>query len=234
MNEASAYEQNQRQDMDALVREFLPLVKKIALYWSGRLPQSIELDDLIQVGLVGLIQASESYDASKGASFATYASIRVKGAILDEVRRYDWVPRSLQQKMKQASEAISQVEARTGRTATDRDVADELGVPLEQYQKMSGEFTGCRIASLDAIDMEGVDPDANPAFSVEDSGFKQALADAIQQLPEKEKMMMSLYYSDELNLKEIGAIMGVTESRVSQIHGQALVRLRSRLISWTN
>lgn len=234
MNEASAYEQHQRQDMDELVREFLPLVKKIALYWSARLPPSIELDDLMQVGLMGLIQAGESYDMSKGASFATYASIRVKGAMLDEVRRYDWVPRSLQQKMKQASEAINQVEARTGRAAGDREVADELGLSLEQYQKMSSEFTSCRIASLDATEMEGEDEDANPAASVEDAGFKHALVDAIHLLPEKEQMMMSLYYSDELNLKEIGAIMGVSESRVSQIHGQALVRLRSRLSDWTS
>ena len=128
MNDASAYDREQRRSMDDLVRDYLPLVKKIALHWSARLPPVIELDDLMQVGLMGLIQASENYDSSQGASFATYASIRVKGAILDEVRRNDWVPRSVQQKMAQVSAAIQRVEARLGAAANAADIAGELGV----------------------------------------------------------------------------------------------------------
>jgi len=233
MNEANAYRQGQRQGMDELVREFLPLVKKIALYWAARLPQSIELDDLMQVGLMGLLQASETYDPAQGASFATYASIRVKGAMLDEVRRNDWVPRSLQQKMKQVAEAIRRVEARTGGAAGDRDIADELGITLEEYQGIAGELTCCRMSSLDEREVEEEDSGASPAARVEDAGFRQAMANEIALLPDKEQMVMSLYYAEELNLKEIGEVLGVSESRVSQIHGQALVRLRARLTDWT-
>ena len=219
--------------MDELVREYLPLVKKIALYWTARLPAAVELDDLMQVGLIGLIQASESYDSSKGASFATYATIRVKGAMLDEVRRNDWVPRSLQQKMKQVSESIRRVEARMGRAADDRDIANELGVTLQEYQKLAGQLTCCRMTSLEGRDDEEAGDGPDPSAHLENLGFRQALVDAIKVLPEKEQLMMSLYYSDELNLKEIGAILGVSESRVSQIHGQALARLRSHLTDWT-
>tara|TARA_R110002110_G_C13470513_1_gene720879 strand:- start:116563 stop:117267 length:705 start_codon:yes stop_codon:yes gene_type:complete len=233
MSEASAYDQTRRDGMDQLVHEYLPLVKKLALYWSARLPPSIEIDDLMQVGLMGLIQASENYDASQGASFATYAAIRVKGAMLDEVRRNDWVPRTLQQKMRLVTDAIRQVEARNGTVAADREIADELGISLEEYQKMSGEITSCRMTTLGDSDADVMDAENNPAASFENAGFKRALVEQIQSLPEKEQLMMSLYYSEELNLKEIGAIMGVSESRVSQIHGQALARLKSRLGDWT-
>ena len=232
MNEANAYQQNQAQNLDGIVEEFLPLVKRIALFWSARLPPTIELDDLIQVGLLGLIQASETYDASQGASFATYASIRVKGAMLDEVRRNDWVPRSLQQKMKQVTQAIRSAESRTGRAAKDRDIADELGVSLDEYQKVATELTWIRMSSLDEREQEAPDANSTPVAAIEKAGFQQSLTEAIGSLPEKEQLMMSLYYVEELNLKEIGEIMGVSESRVSQIHGQSLARLRVRLTDW--
>ncbi|MCB1679675.1 MAG: RNA polymerase sigma factor FliA [Halioglobus sp.] len=237
MNDASAYDREQRRSMDDLVRDYLPLVKKIALHWSARLPPVIELDDLMQVGLMGLIQASENYDSSQGASFATYASIRVKGAILDEVRRNDWVPRSVQQKMAQVSAAIQRVEARLGAAANAADIAGELGVSLQAYQTVAAELTCARMTSLEDAVLDtadtGADTGADPAASLEDAGFRRALAEAIQFLPDKEQLMMSLYYTDELNLKEIGAVLGVSESRVSQIHGQALARLRARLAHWT-
>ncbi len=233
MSGASAYQQVSRQDMDRLVTEYLPLVKKIAMYWSARLPASIELDDLMQVGMIGLIQASESYDASRGAGFGTYASIRIKGAIIDEVRRNDWVPRSVQKKMADVATAVSAVEARTGAVAGDRDIAQQLGVSLEDYYKITAELTCCRMTSLDQQELEHADESGGPVPELEEAAFRQVMADEILRLPEKEQLMMSLYYGDELNLKEIGLIMGVSESRVSQIHGQALARLRSRMSDWS-
>lgn len=242
MNEAAVYAETQRSSVDNVVSDYLPLVKKIGLHLVARLPQEVELDDLLQVGLIGLIQARESYDASQGASFATYAGIRIKGAMLDEVRRNDWLPRSVQQKMKQVGNAIKQVEARLGRPANDQEIADELGISLEEYHDISSQLASCRMVSLDEPGLnresEGAldrsEGDNDPFANLEDEGFRQALAAAIQSLPEKEQLVMSLYYSEELNLKEIGAVMEVSESRISQIHGQALARIRTRLSEWVS
>lgn len=232
MNQASVYAQSQREHSVNLVEDYLPLVKKIGLHLVAKLPDSVELDDLLQVGMIGLIQARDSFDASQGASFATYAGIRIKGAMLDEVRRNDWVPRSVQQKIKQVSEAVNQVEARLAGPASSQEIADELGVSLQEYQEIAGELACCRMTSLDDVDVEGEGSDIDPFARIEGDDFKQALALAIQSLPEKERLMMSLYYSDELNLKEIGEVLGVSESRVSQIHGQALVRVRAHMSDW--
>jgi len=227
--EAMLYGGGQAENQEALVREHLPLVKKIGMHLVGRLPPSIELDDLLQVGVIGLIQAGATYDHTRGASFATYAGIRIKGAMLDEVRRNDWVPRTVQQNMRRVADAVSQVEARLGRTATDSEIAAELGVSLEDYHAMASELVHSRLVSLEdttqTIESDGQDP-----FGVlDDVQTREQLAEAIAALPEKEAMVMSLYYGEELNLKEIGAVLGVSESRVSQIHGQALARIRVRV-----
>ncbi len=232
MSEADAYAQTQRESMDNVVTEYLPLVKKIGLHLVARLPREIELDDLLQVGMIGLIQASDSYDATRGASFSTYAGIRIKGAMLDEVRRNDWLPRSVQQKSKQVSEAIRRAEARLGKSAGDTEIAAELGIPLDEYHDINRELVYSRMTSLDEVDVESESGDQGPSAELEDIKFKEGLARAIQSLPEREMLMMSLYYSDELNLKEIGEILGVSESRVSQIHGQALARVRTRMSEW--
>lgn len=209
------------------------MVKKIGLHLVARLPREIQLDDLLQVGMIGLVQAIENYDPSQGASFSTFAGIRVKGAMLDEVRRSDWVPRSVQQKMKSVSRAIEQVQARLGRVASDMEIAEELEVSLEEYQEMSGELACSRMTSLEDSELSADERQADdPSSQIERSKLKKALALAIQELPEREKLMMSLYYQDELNLKEIGEVLGVSESRVSQIHGQALARLRPRIAEW--
>jgi len=234
MNEAAVYAQTQRESMDNVVTDYLPLVKKIGLHLVARLPHEVELDDLLQVGLIGLIQARESYDSSQGASFSTYAGIRIKGAMLDEVRRNDWVPRSVQQKMKQVSGAIRQVESKLGRPASDMEIADVMGVSLGEYHDIAHELACCRMTTLDDSDVEGESSETDPFSHVEDEGFKRALVGAIKSLPEKEQLMMSLYYSEELNLKEIGEVLGVSESRVSQIHGQALARVRTRLSEWVS
>jgi len=234
MNEASVYAETQRECLDHLVEDYLPLVKKIGLHLVAKLPENVELDDLLQVGMIGLIQARESYDVSQGASFATYAGIRIKGAMLDEVRRNDWIPRSVQQKIKQVGDAIKQVEARLARPASAAEIAAELNVSLAEYQVIASELACCRMTSLDDFETESESEEDDPFTQLEDDGFKQALASAIQILPQKEQLMMSLYYSDELNLKEIGEVLGVSESRVSQIHGQALARVRAHMSMWVS
>ncbi len=204
MNEAAAYAENQRPSMDDVVKEYLPLVKKIGLHLVARLPREIELDDLMQVGLIGLIQARETYDASRGASFSTFAGFRIKGAMLDEVRRNDWVPRSVQQKIKKVSEAIKRAESKLGRAVTDVDIASELGATLQEYHEISRELVYSRMVTLDDADVETKSGDHGPSSEFEEGKFKEGLAAAIKSLPEREMIMMSLYYGDELNLKEIG------------------------------
>ncbi|MCR9104309.1 MAG: RNA polymerase sigma factor FliA [Gammaproteobacteria bacterium] len=227
--EATLYGDGETDNQEALVREHLPLVKKIGLHLVAKLPPSIELDDLLQVGVIGLIQAGATYDHSRGASFATYAGIRIKGAMLDEVRRNDWVPRTVQQNLRRVSEAIGQIEARLGQSASDKQIAQELGMSLEEYHAMSADLVHSRLVSLDDTTQTVESDEYNPFGALEDTQMREQLAAAIASLPEKEAMVMSLYYAEELNLKEIGEVLGVSESRVSQIHGQALARIRVKV-----
>ena len=233
MSPLSAYRMEASTKTEAMVSEYLPLVKKIALRLAARLPAEIELDDLLQVGLIGLLRAQESYDASQGASFATYASIRIKGAILDELRTHDWLPRSIQQQMRKTSEAISRCDARLGRPAKDAEIAEELAMPLPEYHLLSGQLACARMVYMEDSDSEPVDSaGVDPMELVGEGDFREALAQAVNELPEKEQIMMSLYYVEGLNLKEIGLVLEVSESRVSQIHGQALARLKSKMTDW--
>jgi RNA polymerase sigma factor for flagellar operon FliA len=234
MSRVSAYAESSTISADALVREYLPLVKKIALRLAAKLPAEIELDDLTQVGLMGLLKARDSWDASQGASFATYAGIRVKGAMLDEIRSHDWLPRSVQGQLRRVSEAIERVDARLGRPAQDAEVAEELGLPLTEYQQLAGQLACARMTHIDdSVEAEAATSEQwNPFEQLGEAGFREALAAAVNKLPDKERLMMSLYYAEDLNLKEIGAVLGVSESRVSQLHGQALARLRATLALW--
>ncbi len=240
MKGAAAYAQVQALDFDTVVARYTPLVQRIAHHLKGRLPASVQLDDLIQAGMVGLLEASRQYDASQGASFETYAGIRIRGAMLDEVRRYDWTPRSVHRKAREISEAMYRIERRTGRDARDTEVAAELGISLDEYHKILRDAAGCRLFSIEELSENGdaflEDHSASdgdlPAEQLSRERFKAALADAIAGLPERERLSISLYYEEEMNLKEIGQVLGVSESRVCQINSQALLRLRARMRDW--
>ena len=237
MMPAAMYTEVQKQQRDQRIIEHIALVKRIAYHLLHRLPSSIQVDDLIQAGTIGLIEASKHYDPSQGASFETYAGIRIRGAMLDEVRQGDWAPRSVYRKMRQVSAAIQEIEHSTGRDAKDVDVAQKLGISLNDYHDIMRDSAAARIFSLDAEDEEHplhLSSDEREPFSVlQEESFEQALAACIGDLPKREQLVMSLYYNDELNLKEIGLVMEISESRVCQIHGQALIRIRARLTDWT-
>lgn len=232
------YNQTRFRSPDELVSQHAPLVKKIALHLMARLPDSVQLDDLMQAGMVGLLEAASKYDASKGASFETYAGIRIRGAIVDEIRRGDWVPRSVHRNARRIGDAIKRVEDREGRDARDVEIAAELGMSLEEYNGCLSDANSGRLFSLDELSESGDaafaadEDDDNPSEALEDEAFRKGLAEAIEALPEREKLVLALYYQEELNLKEIGKVLGVSESRVSQIHGQAAMRLRGRLTEW--
>jgi RNA polymerase sigma factor for flagellar operon FliA len=238
----SAYSIRQRtnRDADALVMRNAELVKRIAYHLAGRLPASVEVADLIQAGMLGLLEAASNYTADRGASFETYAGIRIRGAMLDALRKLDWAPRSVHRKARAAQQAIREIEAELGREARDGEIAERMGVSLEEYYKISHDAASCRIGSLDDATGEDdatllgriEDETADPFADASEEGFREALAKAIKELPERERLVMSLYYDDELNLKEIGAVLKVTESRVCQLHGQALMRLKARLVDW--
>lgn len=224
---------------DALVTRHAELVKRIAYHLAGRLPASVEVSDLIQAGMLGLLEASANYTADRGASFETYAGIRIRGAMLDALRKLDWAPRSVHRKARAAAAAVRELEAEFGREARDSEIAERMGVSLGDYHKITQDAASCRVASLDDTSGEEdsllgrvEDEHADPFLDTTEDGFRAALAGAIKELPERERLVMSMYYDDELNLKEIGAVLKVTESRVCQLHGQALVRLKARLVDW--
>jgi RNA polymerase sigma factor for flagellar operon FliA len=219
--------------------QHVPLVKRIAYHLLSKLPDSVQVDDLIQAGMLGLLESLRNYDASKGASFDTYAGIRIRGSMLDEVRRCDWVPRSVYKKSRIISDAIRTLENQTGTAAKDCDVAEYLGISLEEYNHILQDSTNCRVFSIEELAQTGDNyleessgVSEAPLESVARESFQRALSAAIASLPEREKLVISLYYDEELNLREIGKILNLTESRVSQISSQAVLRIRSRLSGW--
>jgi RNA polymerase sigma factor for flagellar operon FliA len=224
----------------ALVSAHLDLVKRIAHHLAARLPASVDVDDLVQAGVIGLIEAARHYSGDRGASFETYAGIRIRGAMMDELRRGDWAPRSVHRRARDVASAIREIEQSTGREARDGEVAGKLGIPLSEYHEIVRDATQCQVLSIDGYGSDDEDEhsidaasgDAMPDEAVERDAFQGALAKAIAELPERERLVMSLYYDDELNLREIGEVLEVTESRVCQLHGQALLRLRGRLTGW--
>ncbi|HEY8219435.1 MAG TPA: RNA polymerase sigma factor FliA [Methylobacter sp.] len=241
MSGVAMYTAVQTGGTDERVLQHAPLVKRIAYHLLNRLPDSVQVDDLIQAGMLGLLEAIKNYDASQGASFDTYAGIRIRGAMLDEVRRSDWTPRSVHKKSRMVSDAIREIENKTGREARDVDVAEHLGIAMDEYNHILQDSSSCRMFSVEELAEDGdhyldeaLDYEDGPVDSISREGFQRALAKAIMALPERERLVISLYYDEELNLREIGEVLNVSESRVSQICTQAVLRLRSRLSEWTN
>lgn len=228
-------------DYDELMTRYAPLVKRIAYHMMGRLPSNIQLDDMVQAGMIGLFEALKGYDMSRGASFETYARIRIRGAMIDEVRRGDWTPRSVYRKSRQLAEAIREVEEREGRDARDSEIAEILKLDIKEYNNLVKEAAGCQLLSYEDIVLAGGSRDEASAAQVQspyrelyEEDFKRGLVDKIGSLPERERLVMALYYEEEFNLREIGEILGVSEGRVCQIHGQALIRLRARMSEWVD
>ncbi|MGE0386511.1 MAG: RNA polymerase sigma factor FliA [Gammaproteobacteria bacterium] len=226
-------------ELDAVVRQHASLVKRIAYHLMSRLPPSVQVDDLIQAGMIGLLEAAQNYDKTQGASFETYAGIRIRGAMLDEIRKGDWAPRSLHRKVREITRAVQEIESSQGRDARDSEVAARAGMTLDEYYQTLQDANGHRLFSLEELPSgeesitEGLtSTPKGPLEHVENEHFRAALAEAIEKLPERERIVMSLYYAEELNLRETGEVLGVSESRVCQIHAQALVRLRARMAEW--
>ncbi len=222
------------------IEDYLPLVNRIAYHLKGRLPDSVLVEDLIQSGIIGLIEAIQKFDATQGASFETYAGIRIRGAMLDEIRKGDWTPRSVHRKSREVSDAIARVEAHKGREARDEEIAREMQVSINEYYQILQDTNAAQLLSIDEPDHDEisedriVSKDKTPIAELSDHDFQRALVEEIENLPEKEKLVVALYYDEELNLKEIGEVLDVSESRVSQIHSQAIKRLRARLKDWIN
>ena len=231
-------------DKNSLLTEHMPLVKRLAHQMKAKLPPSVEVDDLVQAGMIGLLDAINRYEENHGAQFETYAVLRIRGAMLDELRGSDWMPRSTRANMRKVEQAMAALQQQLGRPPSESEVAKSLKLSLGDYQELLGDSGGHQLVYFEDfhqedgndsfLDRYAVDDD-DPLKSLLDTDFRQAVIDAIDALPPREKMLMGLYYEEELNLKEIGAVMGVSESRVSQLHTQAVARLRTYLRerSWT-
>ena len=223
-------------DRTEMVEKYGYLVNRIAHHLLVRLPSSVQLDDLYQAGMLGLLESIAKYDPARGASFETYAGIRIRGAMLDEVRRGDWAPRSVHRNKRRVLETIKTIEAETGREPSDRDVAAAMELSLADYHAIVQDAADTRLASFEEIN-QGEDTGLLPRFEPGDHGVEraalfEALNTAIGNLPEREKLVMALYYNEELNLKEIGAVLDVSESRISQILSQATSRVREKIANW--
>jgi RNA polymerase sigma factor for flagellar operon FliA len=226
-------------DRNQLVQRYVPLVKRIAYHLMARLPANVLFDDLVQNGMLGLLDAFDRFEEGFGAQFETYATQRVRGAMLDGLRESDWLPRNLRRELRRIESAINELEHANGRVPSERELAEALGMTLAEYQKTLLEARGHQLVYFEDFSGEGdedflerhfTDNDADPLNILEDRNFKNLMVQAIEKLPEREKLMMALYYEQDLNLREIGEVMGVTESRVCQLHTQAVSRLRGQLV----
>ena len=225
-------------DPDECVVKYAPLVKRIAHHMMATLPPSVQVDDMIQSGMLGLIDAVKRYQESQGAQFETYAVQRIRGSMLDSLRQSDWLPRGLRKNLRKIESAISRLEQNNGRPPTETELADTLGLPLSEYQQMLQDARGHQLVYYedfrageeeDVLDRHFADWTEEPLERLLDERMRSSLVKAIEDLPEREQKVMALYYQEELNLREIGDILGVSESRVCQLHGQAVARLRARL-----
>jgi RNA polymerase sigma factor FliA len=226
---------------DQLIMDYAPLIRFVAQRIAARLPSNIDIDDLISAGVIGLMDAIEKYDPSRDNKFKTYAEFRIRGAILDELRSQDWVPRSVRDKAKKIEKTYAELEQKLGRAVSDEELSGALGIQLEEYYDMVSNVKAVTLLSIDELSgpnqqdrksllesLENVSS-KNPFTQLKSKGVRDLLVKHIDELPEKQKLVLSLYYYEDLNLKEIGKILEVTESRVSQLHTQAVEKLRSKL-----
>ena len=219
---------------ERLVADYAPLVKRLAHHLAGRLPDSVQLDDMIQAGMLGLLEAARRYRSDGGAQFETYATTRIRGAMVDALRPSDWTPRSVNRRAREMAAAVQRVEHREGRAASDAEIKQEMGMETQAYHRAMSDVATARLLSLDELAASGnpaaepADP-ATPEAAMARHDLRAGLAEAIRGLPQREQQLLALYYDEELNLREVGAVLGVSESRVCQLHGQALARLRARI-----
>ena len=229
-------------DHDALIRQYSPLVRRLAHHMMAKLPPSIQVDDLIQVGLIGLSEALTRFEASQGVQFETFATQRIRGAMIDELRENDWMSRGSRKSQKEIEVALRRLEHRLGRSPTETEIAAELGMDLADYQSLLNKVRGTQLVYLEDmaggsegedgfLDRHMVDGDSDPMQMLRNQRLRQSLVDAIKGLPEREQYIMSMYYEKDMNLKEIAAVLGVTESRICQLHSQSIARLRAKMRS---
>ena len=234
-----------RLDNNTLIKQYSPLVRRLAHQMIAKLPANVEVDDLIQVGLIGLTDALSRFDAEQGVQFETFATQRIRGAMLDELRGGDWMSRGTRRQQREIEVAVHKVEQRLGRAPHEAEIAAEMGLPLAEYQELLGKVRGTQLVYLEDMnggDGEGgseafldrhvADEDSNPVAQLQDHRMREALVAAIKNLPEREQFVMSMYYEHDMNLKEIAAVLKVTESRVCQLHSQSIARLRVKLRDW--
>jgi RNA polymerase sigma factor for flagellar operon FliA len=229
-------------DRQDYVRQYAPLVRRLAHQMIAKLPANVELDDMIQAGMMGLMDAVGRYEESQGTQFEAYASSRIRGAMLDELRANDWLPRSARKGQRDIENAIHRLEQKLRRAPSEAEIARELNVPVATYQSMLNDARGAQLIYFDDLGHAEDDEDylerhvadegGDPGEILRDKRFRTALVASIEELPERERQLMGMYYEQEMNLREIGAVMGVTESRVCQLHGQAVARLRAKLKTW--
>ncbi len=229
-------------DNGALLKQYSPLVRRLAHQMIAKLPANVELDDLIQVGMIGLSDALSRFDAGQGVQFETFATQRIRGAMLDELRGSDWMSRGDRRQQRAIETAVHKLEQKLGRAPNEGEIAKEMELSLKEYQELLGKVRGTQLIYLedmsgdegdeDYLDRHVIDDEANPLGRLQDQRMRQALVDAIKNLPEREQYVMSMYYEHDMNLKEIAAVLKVTESRVCQLHSQSIARLRTRLREW--
>jgi len=231
-----------RLDPNALLKQYSPLVRRLAHQMIAKLPANVELDDLIQVGMIGLNDALGRFDIGQGVQFETFATQRIRGAMLDELRGTDWMSRGNRRQQREIETAVHKLEQTMGRAPQESEIAKEMGISLTEYQERLTKVRGTQLVHLedmmgdegsdDFLDRHVADEDANPLALLQDHRMREALVEAIKHLPEREQYVMSMYYEHDMNLKEIAAVLGVTESRVCQLHSQSIARLRVKLRAW--
>ena len=240
--EPSTYSAKGRLDVNAMLRQYSPLVRRLAHQMMAKLPANVEVDDLIQVGMIGLADALSRVDPAQGVQIETFATQRIRGAMLDELRGADWLSRGSRKQQRDIEKAVHRLEQRLGRAPHESEIAAEMGLSLDDYQDMLGKVRGTQLIYLedmsgdegdhDFLDRHVADNGSDPQHLLQDDRMRHALVDAIKKLPEREQLVMSLYYEEDMNLKEIAAVLGVTESRVCQLHSQSIARLRVKLREW--